>query len=220
MRLSFLTHRIAAAVVCAVAMAGAVACQSDQTGSPAASLSGPSVRREITDATTSITVDTTSFAEPDADSTVRVNTLARFAPLAHDITASGNIGRAGGYIGIPEAGVWLYVPKGVVRERGGVNFTITAKAGSSVAYEFGPEGSHFADYVVIVQDLLPTAWVNMENKLALEGGYFASDAQLDSKHNRAVVSEFVYTDVDVRHSRALVYVNHFSGYVIATANQQ
>ena len=215
-QLSLLTRRVAAAVVGAVALAGAVACQSDKSSSPAAALSGPSVRREITDATTSITVDTTSAADTSADSTVRVDALKRIVPLPHDITAAGNIGRNGGYIGIPEAGVWLYVPKGVIRDREGVNFTITAKAGYAVAYDFGPAGSVFSDYVVIVQDLIPTGWVGMTDKTALKGGYFKSDAQLDSRRGKADVSEFVATDVDLRHARALVYVNHFSGYVIAT----
>ena len=108
------------------------------------------------------------------------------------------------------------MPKGVIRDRDGVNFTITAKAGYAVAYDFGPAGSVFSDYIVIVQDLMPTGWIGMADKTALKGGYYKSDAQLDSRHSKATVSEFVYTDVDVRHARALVYVNHFSGYVIAT----
>ena len=207
-RLALLKRRVATVAVGALALAGAIACQGDEGLSPGEDLASGAQ------------TSTASLGEKLAasgDSTLQVPTLARNVALAQDMTVSGVIGKEGGYIGIPEAGAWLYVPQGVLSEN--VVFSITAKAGSAIAYDFGPAGSAFRDAVVIVQELPQTNWTSLPDPLAIEGGYFASDTQLDTKRNSANVSEFVYTQVDLKHSRALVYVNHFSGYVIATGGQ-
>src|SRR5436309_274804 len=112
----------------AVAVVGAVAtligCQSDAPSDPR------SIRRA-----------------PEAPSALlltapkSVTVLQRSTPLANSITASKTIGVLGGTLSLPGAGLVVVVPPGAVLQA--TTISVTALAGSNVAYEFSPHGTTF-----------------------------------------------------------------------------
>ncbi|HKW10915.1 MAG TPA: hypothetical protein VJO33_11100, partial [Gemmatimonadaceae bacterium] len=71
--------------------------------------------------------------DPDVQTVVA---LKRSVHLAEDISQTTVIGPAGGTISIAAAGVTVVFPPGALRSR--TSITMTAKAGSDVAYEFAP----------------------------------------------------------------------------------
>src|SRR5690348_4757515 len=75
-------------------------------------------------------------------SLLTVDGLQRTTPLAAPITVSKSIGAEGGTLTIPQAGVTVVVPKGALAQS--TTITMTARAGSLVAYDFAPHGITFA----------------------------------------------------------------------------
>lgn len=172
------------------------ACNSDRIGSAATGPTVPALRMEVVDPPTVVPA------------------LTRDVPLAHDITVSVMIGRTGGTLEIPEAGLKLDVPANAVRKP--TLFTATAKAGSMVAYDFGPAGSKFSSGLKVVQDLKGTSWWKLADPSVMEGAYYADDSQLDTSTGKATVNEFVTTNVQMSVAKTSFVVKHFSGYIIAT----
>ena len=80
--------------------------------------------------------------------------LQRTTPLAAPITVSKVIGADGGTLSIPEAGVTVTVPRGALAQT--TTITMTARAGSLVAYDFAPHGITFAKPLVFSQQLRGT----------------------------------------------------------------
>ena len=80
--------------------------------------------------------------------------LERETPLATTVSVSAWIDKQGGLIAVPGAGFWLYVPKGAVPKP--MTITVTAREGSKVAYDFGPEGTQFKDAIWAIQSLAGT----------------------------------------------------------------
>lgn len=145
--------------------------------------------------------------------------LSRLAPLDSSITVTRAIGKSGGSIKIPDAGLKVVFPSGSVKLPAGsktVDITVKAVAGSDVAYEFGPSGLVFQEPVKIEQDLKVTnVYKNSELLKLLEGVYFQSR----SGDGTASVSEFRPTYVDVTNRRAKFYIDHFSGYLLAVGRE-
>jgi len=141
---------------------------------------------------------------------VFVAVLGRAVPLRSDITVGAAIGPAGGTITIPETGFTLVVPKGAVK--GVVNFSVTAMAGASVAYDFAPHGIKFKMPLQFRQSLSVTTAFRGQ---ALLGGYFKDKTQVDSDEKKAKVDESTSTR---RESGSVVFdLWHFSGYLVSMA---
>jgi len=137
--------------------------------------------------------------------------LQRLVPLGQSYTATSTIGTAGGSIAIPRAGVTITFPAGAVAAP--TSITVTALAGSNVAYEFEPHGLVFQNPPVITQELGLTQLAN--NLLlapSLEGAYYASPAQLAG--GSAVVQEEIPASVDLLRLRLTFPIRHFSGYAV------
>ncbi|CAN5453144.1 hypothetical protein BH09GEM1_BH09GEM1_43410 [soil metagenome] len=145
---------------------------------------------------------------------VPVTGLTRSSPLAADITVTQVIGSAGGTLSIPQAGVKVVVPAGAVSSQ--VQFTMTARAGSLVAYDFAPHGTTFAKPLVLTQSLSGTS-ANLLNKSLLELGYYSDPSQLTT--SGGLLSELTSGIVDLLGWTFSANIKHFSGYVVGCGRQ-
>ena len=144
---------------------------------------------------------------------VVLDAITRYEPLAEDVTVTATIGREGGTLTIPEAGLTVRVPPGAVA--GPVTFTATARKGAIVAYDFGPSGS-FSVPLEVTQDLYYTSWHHQADLTDVFGGFYSGEGALDDAQSKAAVSEVPPSTVDVSNCEVTFAVSHFSGYVIAT----
>jgi hypothetical protein len=131
----------------------------------------------------------------------------RKVPLASDITVSKNIGILGGTLSIPQAGITVVVPPLAVTKN--TAFSMTARAGSQVAYDFAPHGTKFLLPLVMTQNL---TGIQGGNSLlsVLQLGYYA-----DGTHP-TLVSELLSVNVDLLHLLGVSTIWHFSGYILMT----
>lgn len=149
---------------------------------------------------------------PVPSTTVAVrNALVRNAPLADDITASQNIGPAGGELEIPGAGLRVTVPAGALSRT--TTITATALAGDMVAYEFGPHGTRFALPLVLTQATVGTNAAALPADAVLIGGYFTGRDALDGATKRAKLAELLPTLGTAAEGTVAFNVWHFSGYI-------
>lgn len=142
--------------------------------------------------------------------------LKRLAPLDSNISVTAVIGPEGGAIKINEAGGKIDVPAGALSAP--TTITMTALAGSNVAYEFQPHGLSFAKPVKIQQDLRST-WASVYPQLLgmAHGGYY--DRSLDSSFvdpgkTVAVLKEHELGYLESNATQLKFYINHFSGYLV------
>ena len=142
-----------------------------------------------------------------------VRGVTRATPLANDIAVSAVIGKAGGTITSPEAGLTLVVPPNAVSAD--VKFTATALAGRVVAYDFQPHGTKFAVPLKFTQDLRKTSLLTTLTAPLLDGAYFADDSSIDQKTGIALVSELLPATIDLLRFRVGFDIRHFSGYLIS-----
>jgi hypothetical protein len=141
-----------------------------------------------------------------------VTTLQRAVPLLTDVSASATIGPDGGTITIPATGFRLDVPKNAVAQP--TTITVTAIAGSTVAYEFEPAGTTFAKRLIVSQDLSLTSIAASIVGTDLTGAYFRSRDEILG--TTATVHELEPTNVDLTTLTARFTIGHFSGYVMGT----
>ena len=141
---------------------------------------------------------------------VAVKALQRTTPLASNITVTKNIGILGGTIAIPQAGISVVVPALAVTST--KTFSITALAGSNVAYIFEPHGTTFLTPLVATQSLVNTQAANggLINALSLQVGYFTDN------NNINLVSELLTVGVNLLNQTSVVTIWHFSGYMWST----
>ena len=143
-----------------------------------------------------------------------ITALQRTTPLAADITVSQTIGSAGGVLAIPAAGITVVVPVGAVASP--TLFTMTARKGSSVAYDFAPHGITFAKPLVMTQSLVGTN-ATLLNYTLLKIGYYADPSQLTS--TGGVLSELTSGVVSLLSWSFTANIKHFSGYMIACGRE-
>lgn len=138
-----------------------------------------------------------------------IQPLQRTVPLSKDYSASAYIGALGGAITIPSAGVTVVVPALALRSR--TLITVTALAGSNVAYEFAPHGIKFPVPLVVVQNLANTQAQRggLVSPLSLRAGYFPDSSDVTS------VTELLDVNVNLLSQTAIFTVWHFSGYILA-----
>jgi hypothetical protein len=137
------------------------------------------------------------------------NGILRDKPLANPITVSKTIGRAGGVLSIPAAGVTVVVPAGALAND--TKITMTARAGSLLAYDFAPHGVTFALPLVFNQNLNGTN-AGLLSPLGLKLAYY-SDPSLLGK-TTALVSELITGVTSLLTRTFTAPIKHFSGYVI------
>lgn len=149
-----------------------------------------------------------------------VQVVTRNTPLATPITASATIGILGGVIRLPGAGLKVVVPALALTKS--TKITVTAVAGSQVAYEFEPHGIRFVTPLLVTQDLNGTSAVNSGGLIntvlngGLFAGYFSSTTDLNQPGGTALVSELLNVALNLTSKSATFSVFHFSGYLVAT----
>jgi hypothetical protein len=147
------------------------------------------------------------------DPAIELDVLQRSAPLLHDFAASGVIGRDGGTLSIPEAGLSITFPRNAVRVP--TPIVVAALPGTGVAYTFQPHGLVFQRPPVITQDLRGTAaFGEPDLRWRLAGGYVPEPAGLTGVTAR--VGEVRPGQVDVEGWTLRFDVDHFSTYVVST----
>ena len=143
-----------------------------------------------------------------------VTPLLRNTPLSTNVSASTVVGVLGGNISIPSAGLNLVIPP--LAAPPGTRITVTALAGSNVAYQFEPHGIRFALPLVATQSLRGTQAQSggLINPLSLFAGYFP-----DATHQTSI-SELLNVNVSLLNQTSIFSIWHFSGYIIATGRSQ
>lgn len=142
--------------------------------------------------------------------TANVRALHRTTPLARDFSAMARIGRQGGALTIPAAGVTLVIPAGAVQRP--MTITMTALRGRGIAYEFQPHGLTFAKPVELRQELVRSGWTS---GMALKGGYFRDRRHVDVQTGTALIQEEL--PAILRSSGVILQLWHFSGYLVSMA---
>lgn len=144
------------------------------------------------------------------DSPETVVPLQRSQPLASPITAQARIGVLGGVLALPQTGLLVVVPPLAVSRT--TNFSVTALAGSNIAYDFEPHGTHFLVPLVATQSLIGTqaAPGGSINPLSLFAGYFPDAGDPTS------ITESFNLGLSVDGLAAVLTIPHFSGYIFAT----
>ena len=136
--------------------------------------------------------------------------LQRTTPLTSAITVTKSIGVLGGTLSIPAAGLTVIVPPLALTST--KTISITAVAGSTVAYEFSPAGTKFLLPLVATQSLVNTQAHNggLINPLSLFVGYFANNGNIN------LVSEILNINLNILGQLAVFDIWHFSGYILAS----
>lgn len=183
-------------VVIIVTIAGIASCASDAPSAPSGPPSGAA-----------------SNAAPRLLAPITVVPLQRTAPLSTAQTASARIGALGGQLSLPGAGLAVVVPPLSVVSP--VTITVTALAGSDVAYEFSPHGMTFLVPLVATQSLANTEARagGLIDPLTLYVGYFPDSSQITS------VTELLNLRVDLLGQTSTALLTHFSGYVWASGRE-
>ena len=140
--------------------------------------------------------------------------LLRTTPLANDITVQATIGSAGGTISVPGTGFVLTVPRNAVTAP--TAFSVTAKAGSIVAYEFEPHGKSFPVALGFDQSLNGTNYGLLSILSKVQLGYFANASQLDEKNGVAWVTELLPAILNLLSRNVHASISHFSGYMVSS----
>jgi hypothetical protein len=141
--------------------------------------------------------------------TTNVVALQRTKPLSSNLTASATIGALGGILSIPAAGITVVVPPAAVLSP--IKMSVTALAGSNVAYEFQPHGTKFLVPLVVTQNLVNTqAATGLVSVNQLFVGYFPDDKNILS------VTDILSLNVNLLNMTAIFTVPHFSGYIFAS----
>jgi ZU5 domain len=136
--------------------------------------------------------------------------VQRNTPLASSITVTQTIGSAGGSISIPEAGVTVTVPSGALASS--TVITMTARAGSLLAYDFAPHGVTFAKPLVFTQSLSGTN-ASLLTAPLLQLGYYSDPSLLTAVGG--LVSELLSGNVNLLSWTFTSKIPHFSGYIVA-----
>ena len=142
-------------------------------------------------------------------SLVGMNGLQRTTPLAAPITVSKVMGAEGGTLAIPEAGVTVTVPRGALAAT--TTITMTARAGTLVAYDFAPHGITFAKPLAFSQQLRGTNATLLSAPL-LRLGYY-ENANLLTRTG-GLVSELLGGTVNTLTWTFTSAIPHFSGYIV------
>jgi hypothetical protein len=160
-------------------------------------------------------VDPVSTAQPAFQSShtllgsaTTVSPLQRNAAISGQ-TTSATIGIFGGVLALPGAGVVVIVPPFALNAP--TTISVTALAGTNVAYEFAPHGIRFNVPLIMTQDLRGTQAGpgGSLNPSLISVGYFQDAANVTS------VTELLNVGIGFGGTTATATLNHFSGYIYA-----
>ncbi len=182
-----------------------VGCTQEQSTAPAA-LTAPA-------ATSPDLLGTVGTVVGTVTSTLKLTTttgLQRTEALASPITIRQTIGAAGGILSIPAAGVTVTVPRGALEAS--TVITMTARAGTLVAYDFEPHGITFAKPLVFNQSLKGTN-ATLLSAPFLRLGYYEDPSLLGQ--TTAVVTELIGGLFNALNWTFTAPIRHFSGYVVS-----
>ena len=137
------------------------------------------------------------------------NGVLRTVPLSSPITVRKTIGRLGGTLSIPAAGVTVLVPAGALDSD--TEITMTARAGYLLAYDFEPHGVTFNRPLVFHHSLKGTN-VGLLSPLSLKLGYYTDPSLLGK--TTALVSEVIGGLTNILTRTFTAPIKHFSGYIV------
>ena len=143
----------------------------------------------------------------------QVGNIQRTTPLSAPISVQQTIGAAGGTLTIPLAGVTVVVPAGALAAP--TVITMTARAGSVVAYDFAPHGITFAQPLVFTQSLGGTT-ASILSAPFLNLGYYTDPGLIGPV--TTLVSELLSGTTNLLSWSFTSKIKHFSGYVLACRN--
>lgn len=135
-----------------------------------------------------------------------VQVVERDEPLLEEISVTRTVGLLGGSLSLPEAGLRVVIPSGALLRA--TTITVTAPAGSLVAYHFSPHGQSFLVPIVVQQDLSGTDAGVLAGGLV--GAYFVGPLA-------PLLEASELLPLDLVGSLGVFRVRHFSGYVVATS---
>jgi hypothetical protein len=139
--------------------------------------------------------------------------VQRKQPLPSDVSWSFDAGPLGATTSNAAVGVTVVIPAGALSTT--QHITVTALAGSAVAYGFSPH-LEFAKSVRITQDLRVT---NLDGLLllpVLSGAHFSGDVPSLTSDGLAIVDELVSALANPLNKTATFNVSHFSGWIVAS----
>lgn len=139
-----------------------------------------------------------------------VTNVQRTSPLTAPISVQQMVGAAGGTLRIPQAGVTVEVPAGALSSP--TLITMTARAGSAIAYDFAPHGITFAKPLVFTQSLSGTN-ASLLSVPLLNLGYYPDPSLLGT--TTSLVSELLSGSTNLLTWTFQSHIEHFSGYVLA-----
>jgi hypothetical protein len=142
--------------------------------------------------------------------------LTRNDPLTSPIVRTFTITKGGGKLEIKETGLRVDVPAGAI-SKNSLTITVTALAGSAVAYDFQPHGTVFLKPLDFQQELDGTSWERLRYKGLAVGGYFETVSQLSVLSGLALLDEVYPIMLDDK--RASFDIRHFSGYLVSSGRQ-
>jgi hypothetical protein len=145
-----------------------------------------------------------------------MDVVTRNAALETAQSTSATIGVLGGQMSLPGTGLTLIIP--ALALTAPTTITVTAVAGSEVAYEFEPHGLQFNVPLIVRQSLDGTSASQQHGVIpgVLYGGYFADPSGLDQLTGTALVDEVLRVSIDRVLGMATFSVSHFSGYLLGT----
>jgi hypothetical protein len=140
-----------------------------------------------------------------------VTPAERKEPLAAAVTWSFTVGAEGGESRNDAVGLTIVVPAGAVSEA--QTITVTALAGSAVAYRFEPH-IDFAQDVLLVQDRSAIRGLS----LVYGGAHFEGDAPQHS-NGKVIANELASAVTSLVNGKVSIAVRHFSGWIVVSGNE-
>lgn len=140
--------------------------------------------------------------------------LHRTTPLPSDVAWTFTAGPDGAVSSNPSVGLTVAVPPGALTSA--QTITVTALAGSVVAYRFEPH-LEFERKVYLKQDLAGTN-VGLLSGLMFKGAHFPGDVPVLTADGLAVVDEIVPALLSFWTRSVTFGVKHFSGWLVASGN--
>ncbi|MEX2155021.1 MAG: hypothetical protein WD825_16880 [Gemmatimonadaceae bacterium] len=138
--------------------------------------------------------------------------LHRTTPLPADVVWTFTAGPEGAVSSNPSVGLKITVPAGALTST--QTITVTALAGSLVAYRFEPH-LEFERKVSLRQNLDGTD-VGLLSGAVLKGAHFPGDAPVLTDDGLAIVDEIVAATVNLLTRTVKFDVGHFSGWIVAS----
>lgn len=140
--------------------------------------------------------------------------VQRNVPLGSDVTWSFWAGPSGATSSNSSVGMTIVIPRGALSST--KRITVTALAGSPVAYKFEPHGLVFLRPAYLTQNLRGTSAGDLLSLPMLYGAYFATDRLELNDDGLASVTEILPTTTSLLTETVTFPIGHFSGYIVAS----